>query len=668
MPIMGRKPVPEEEPEPIKSESSSGKFAMRWIKDLTQKSFSLSIKDDGSVTNTKTRRKKKKSGWSIIGSRIKTQTLPTDQEIQSGNFSYQEIKAATEDFRPANKIGEGGFGSVYKGVLSDGTAIAVKVISPNSMQGKKEFINEIHIISAIRHPNIIAFFGHCVGADNKFLLVYEYMPNGSLDNALFDSSNTKLKERLNWETRVRICLGVAKSIEFLHEGTECKIVHRDIKLANVLLDKHLTPKIADFGLAKSLNGKEDTHSIAGTRGYMAPEYLGHGYLTEKADVYSFGVLVLEIMTGMSWRGRRYLDRQHLLLDIAKHLKGKRDLISILDQDLSNVPETEATIVLDLAMLCTSDSPKARPNMSDVVKIIGENVLSTQNALLESDDLTKVTTDEMALCYFSDKSYLDSSEKETGKDSSRSSMICTSIPTSETLISNVKSLSTPIILENITDLRNEGLTLSILNPNWKKGNITLNVQNKNSWFGCNKWKNSLVGYLLSENGTFYIDKEVDEVVLREMILKQKYVFSYKIRCLESSGLLRVEGKPLVLIKWDWKLKLDKDETMKLIPIWVKIYNLPLFLWNPSCLSKVVSAFGIPICADQKTMRQQRLDYARVYMKVDARKPLTHSFLISVKGVDYLLKLEYDWKPLRCTSCFTFGHNESECKLKIKVKQD
>ncbi|XP_026431809.1 uncharacterized protein LOC113329053 [Papaver somniferum] len=398
-------------------------------------------------------------------------------------------------------------------------------------------------------------------------------------------------------------------------------------------------------------------------GYIAPEYVIEGYLTEKADVYSFGVLVLELMSG-----RRCVDKSKdspPLLEFAKVLQKKRNLISLLDQDLTNIPRNEATMVLDLAMLCTSHSPKARPNISDVVKILeGKNVLNTP--LQELDDLAGVTSDEMTLSDFS-YYYMDSCRKEIVKgsnigkraDYSRSSMMGTNFPTSETPISNVNASSTSTTLEkNITEMADEA-ELEYIEPQLEEGKYRIECSNEEFKIGCNKWNNSLVGYLLNENGTF--DEEVDEAILREMIPAGNgysvfcigsghYLFQFscvedKIRGLESSGLLRVEGKPLVLIKWDWKLTLNKAETMKSIPSWVKIYNLPLFLWNSSCLSKVVSAFGIPICADQKTIKQQRLDYARVYMKVDARKPLLDSFLISVKGVDYLLKLEYDWKPLR-----------------------
>ncbi|KAI3873590.1 hypothetical protein MKX03_035361 [Papaver bracteatum] len=485
MPILGAKPVPEEEPEPTTNESSIGKFTIRWIKDLTHKSFSLSTKTSG---------KNKNSGWSVIRSRIRTENLQTDQEeeIQNGNFSYEQIKAATKDFRPAYKIGEGGFGSVYMGVLTDGRAIAVKVISPKSLQGKEEFLNEINAMSTYKHPNIVPLLGHCVAEDNRFVLVYDYYANGSLDHALF----------------VKICIGIAKSLVYLHEGAEFKIVHRDIKLANVLLDVHLTPKIADFGLAKLLNNGEGTHTgIAGTMGYIAPEYVIEGYLTEKADVYSFGVLILEVMSG-----RRCVDGSKdspPLLKFAKVLRKKQNLISLLDQDLTNIPRNEATMVLDLAMLCTSHSPKERPNISDVVKILeGKNVLNTPAVLQELDDLAGVTSDEMTLSDFSYE-YMDS-------DYSRSSMMSTNFPTSETPVSNVNASSTSTTLEkNITEMADEA-ELEYIEPQLEEGKYRIECSNEEFKIGCNKWKNSLVGYLLHENGTFDIDKEVDEAILREMI--------------------------------------------------------------------------------------------------------------------------------------------------------
>ncbi|KAK5802110.1 probable LRR receptor-like serine/threonine-protein kinase At1g07650 isoform X3 [Gossypium arboreum] len=220
-------------------------------------------------------------------------------DLQTGIFSLRQIKAATKNFDTENKIGEGGFGCVYKGLLSDGTVIAVKQLSSKSRQGNREFVNEIGMISALQHPNLVKLYGCCVEG-NQLLLVYEYMENNCLSRALF-GKNATCKLKLNWPTRQKICLGIARGLAYLHEESRIKIVHRDIKTSNVLLDKDLNAKISDFGLAK-LNEDDKTHistRIAGTIGYMAPEYAMRGYLTDKADVYSFGVVALEIVSGKS---------------------------------------------------------------------------------------------------------------------------------------------------------------------------------------------------------------------------------------------------------------------------------------------------------------------------------------------------------------------------------
>ncbi|RRT41794.1 hypothetical protein B296_00057542 [Ensete ventricosum] len=184
-------------------------------------------------------------------------------ELQTGQFSLRHIKAATKNFNPANKIGEGGFGPVYKGVLPDGSEIAVKQLSSKSKQGNREFLNEIGVISALRHPNLVKLFGCCIEG-NQLLLVYEYLENNSLARALHGPEGYRL--RLDWETRWQICLGIARGLAYLHEESRLKIVHRDIKATNILLDKDLNAKISDFGLAK-LNEEENTHistRIAGT--------------------------------------------------------------------------------------------------------------------------------------------------------------------------------------------------------------------------------------------------------------------------------------------------------------------------------------------------------------------------------------------------------------------
>ncbi|KAH1218297.1 putative LRR receptor-like serine/threonine-protein kinase [Glycine max] len=296
----------------------------------------------------------------------------TDQELlglKTGYFSLRQIKAATNNFDPANKIGEGGFGPVYKGVLSDGAVIAVKQLSSKSKQGNREFINEIGMISALQHPNLVKLYGCCIEG-NQLLLVYEYMENNSLARALFGKENERMQ--LDWPRRMKICVGIAKGLAYLHEESRLKIVHRDIKATNVLLDKHLHAKISDFGLAK-LDEEENTHistRIAGTIGYMAPEYAMRGYLTDKADVYSFGVVALEIVSGKSNTNYRPKEEFVYLLDWAYVLQEQGNLLELVDPSLgSKYSSEEAMRMLQLALLCTNPSPTLRPSMSSVVSML-----------------------------------------------------------------------------------------------------------------------------------------------------------------------------------------------------------------------------------------------------------------------------------------------------------
>ncbi|KAK7324509.1 hypothetical protein VNO77_28114 [Canavalia gladiata] len=297
---------------------------------------------------------------------------PTDKELQdlkTGYFSLRQIKAATDNFDLANKIGEGGFGPVYKGVLSDGTVIAVKQLSSKSKQGNREFVNEIGMISALQHPNLVKLYGCCIEG-NQLLLIYEYMENNSLARALFGKEEQRM--HLDWPTRMRICVGIARGLAYLHEESRLKIVHRDIKATNVLLDKHLNAKISDFGLAK-LDEEENTHistRIAGTIGYMAPEYAMRGYLTDKADVYSFGVVALEIVSGKSNTNYRPKEEFVYLLDWAYVLQEQGNLLELVDPSLgSNYSQEEVMRMLQLALLCTNPSPTLRPSMSLVVRML-----------------------------------------------------------------------------------------------------------------------------------------------------------------------------------------------------------------------------------------------------------------------------------------------------------
>ncbi|CAL5345221.1 unnamed protein product [Camellia sinensis] len=255
------------------------------------------------------------------------------------------------------------------GVLLNGTAIAVKQLSSKSGQGIHEFVNEVGTISALQHPNLVKLLG-CCAEDNQLLLVYEFMENNSLAHALFGPN--EVRSRLNWPTRVQICLGIAKGLTFLHEESKLKIVHRDIKPTNILLDKDFNAKISDFGIAK-LYEEEVTHvvsKIAGTIGYMAPEYAMRGHLTNKADVYSFGVVTLEIVSGKNSTSYRPNDEIVYLLDLAYVLRQKGNLIELVDPSLgSDYSLEQANTILELAMWCTNLSPSLRPPMSEVVKTL-----------------------------------------------------------------------------------------------------------------------------------------------------------------------------------------------------------------------------------------------------------------------------------------------------------
>ncbi|XP_061953595.1 cold-responsive protein kinase 1-like [Populus nigra] len=229
-------------------------------------------------------------------------------------YTYRELRNATEGFSTANKIGEGGFGSVYKGRLKHGKIAAIKVLSAESRQGVKEFLAEIKAMSEIEHENLVKLYGCCV-EDNHRILVYNYLENNSLAHTLLDGGHSHSNIQFSWRTRTKICIGVARGLTFLHEEVKPYIVHRDIKASNILLDKDLTAKISDFGLAKLIPDNQ-THvstRVAGTLGYLAPEYAIRGKLTRKADLYSFGVLLLEIVSGRNNTNTRLsVEDQYLL--------------------------------------------------------------------------------------------------------------------------------------------------------------------------------------------------------------------------------------------------------------------------------------------------------------------------------------------------------------------
>ncbi|MCD7467169.1 Cell division control protein 2 [Datura stramonium] len=288
------------------------------------------------------------------------------------NFKYSTLDKATGSFDEANKLGQGGFGTVYKGVLADGREIAVKRLFFNNKHRAADFYNEVNIISSVEHKNLVRLLG-CSCSGPESLLVYEFLLNQSLDRFIFDPIKGKT---LNWEKRFEIIIGTAEGLVYLHENTKTRIIHRDIKASNILLDSRLRAKIADFGLARSFQ-EDKSHistAIAGTLGYMAPEYLAHGQLTEKADVYSFGVLLLEIVTGRQNNRSKQAEYADSLVSIVWEHFQRGIVEELFDPNLMlnnyhtiNV-KNEVARVLHVGLLCTQEIPTLRPSMSRALQM------------------------------------------------------------------------------------------------------------------------------------------------------------------------------------------------------------------------------------------------------------------------------------------------------------
>jgi len=310
------------------------------------------------------------------------QTIEGGEEAPGGKkvrvFSYSELRKATHDFSEANKIGEGGFGSVFRGRLKDGTIVAVKVLSAHSKQGIREFFTELTAISDIVHENLITLVGCCAEGCHR-ILVYNYLENNSLAHTLLGKGYSSI--RFNWRVRVKIAIGVAHGIAFLHEEIRPPIIHRDIKASNILLDKDLTPKISDFGLARLLppNATHVSTRVAGTIGYLAPEYAVRGQVTKKSDIYSFGVLLLEIVSGRCNHNNRLPYEDQFLLERTWRCYEQGQLEKIIDADLEDdLDAEEACRFLKVGLLCTQDAMKLRPNMTNVVRMLtGEKDVCTE---------------------------------------------------------------------------------------------------------------------------------------------------------------------------------------------------------------------------------------------------------------------------------------------------
>ncbi|XP_054809522.1 probable serine/threonine-protein kinase PIX13 [Prosopis cineraria] len=335
-----------------------------------------------------------KSQFSMIasGSVDETNASPNRHVIETPThlkvFTFGNLKAATKNFKSDSLLGEGGFGKVYKGWLDErtlspakagsGMMVAIKKLNPESMQGCQEWQSEVNFLGGLSHPNLVKLFGYC-REDDELLLVYEFMPKGSLESHLF--IRIPNVEPLSWNTRLKIAIDAAEGLAFLHTS-EKQIIYRDFKASNILLDGSFKAKISDFGLAKLGPTGEQSHvttRIMGTYGYAAPEYVATGHLYVKSDVYGFGVVLLEMLTGQKALDSKRPSGQHNLVEWVKPcLSSKKKLKTIMDARIEGQYSLNAAFqAAQLILKCVESDPKNRPAMKDVVETL-QDIGVTQN--------------------------------------------------------------------------------------------------------------------------------------------------------------------------------------------------------------------------------------------------------------------------------------------------
>ncbi|XP_065620693.1 cysteine-rich receptor-like protein kinase 10 isoform X2 [Quercus suber] len=295
--------------------------------------------------------------------------------VESLQFDFATIEAATNKFSDDKKLGEGGFGQVYKGILANGQEIAVKRLSRSSGQGAGEFKNEVVLVAKLQHRNLVRLLGFCVEGEEK-ILVYEFVPNKSLDYFLYEPER---HGKLDWSKRYKIIGGIARGMLYLHEDSRLKIIHCDLKASNVLLDENMNPKISDFGMAKIFavdQTQANTSRVAGTFGYMSPEYVMHGQFSAKSDVYSFGILILVILSGKKINSFYQSDGPPDLLSFAwKHWEDGT-LLEFLDPTLGDsYSRNEVIRCLQIGFLCVQENAVDRPTMASIVLMLNSNSIT-----------------------------------------------------------------------------------------------------------------------------------------------------------------------------------------------------------------------------------------------------------------------------------------------------
>ncbi|KAF6151587.1 hypothetical protein GIB67_021773 [Kingdonia uniflora] len=288
-------------------------------------------------------------------------------------FTIEKLAIATNNFTFDNKLGEGGFGSVYKGKFSDGQEIAVKRLSKSSGQGSEEFKNEVVVISKLQHRNLVRLVGCCIEGEEK-MLIYEYMPNKSLDAFLFDPTKRAL---LDWKKRFQIIEGICRGTLYLHRDSRLRVIHRDLKASNILLDEELNPKISDFGMARIFGGNElqaNTIRVVGTYGYMSPEYAMEGIFSEKSDVFSLGVLLLEIVSGKRNTSFYQHEQSLSLLGHAWKLWNEDNVQTLIDPGLLEPCFQEEILrCIHVGLLCVQEFAKDRPIVSIILSMLTSEI-------------------------------------------------------------------------------------------------------------------------------------------------------------------------------------------------------------------------------------------------------------------------------------------------------
>uniref|UniRef100_A0A0D9VE53 non-specific serine/threonine protein kinase n=1 Tax=Leersia perrieri TaxID=77586 RepID=A0A0D9VE53_9ORYZ len=307
-----------------------------------------------------------------------------DLEIELGHlkhFSFHELQSATDNFNSKNILGQGGFGVVYKGCLRNGTLVAVKRLKDPDVTGEVQFQTEVELIGLAVHRNLLRLYGFCMTSKER-LLVYPYMPNGSVADRLREYHHGK--PSLDWCKRMRIAVGAARGLLYLHEQCNPKIIHRDVKAANILLDESFEAIVGDFGLAKLLDRQEShvTTAVRGTIGHIAPEYLSTGQSSEKTDVYGFGILLLELITGPKTLSNGHGQSQKgMILDWVREVKEEKKLDKLVDRDLKDSFDfAELECSVDVILQCTQTNPILRPKMSEVLNALEANVTLPENGV------------------------------------------------------------------------------------------------------------------------------------------------------------------------------------------------------------------------------------------------------------------------------------------------